>query len=219
MKTIGYVRVSSDKQDLNKQRHLLLEHAQKIQVVINEFIEIEISSRKTVTERKIDQLISSLEQGDLLIVAELSRLGRNMFETLGIINQLLEKGVLIDFIRQPELSTYRNSHHVKLLLAIYSYFADSEREFISIRTKQGLEAVKAKGVKLGRPKGSKNKKGRALDPFREQILEYQQMGLPVASIMKIVNPLMPKSKKQSIIRLRYILIRNENYCRKLKRGF
>lgn len=187
MKTIGYVRVSSDKQDLNKQRHLLLEHAQKIQVVINEFIEIEISSRKTVTERKIDQLISSLEQGDLLIVAELSRLGRNMFETLGIINQLLEKGVLIDFIRQPELSTYRNSHHVKLLLAIYSYFADSEREFISIRTKQGLEAVKAKGVKLGRPKGSKNKKGRALDPFREQILEYQQMGLPVASIMKIVN--------------------------------
>lgn len=187
MKTIGYIRVSSDKQDLNKQRHLLLEHAQKIQVVINEFIEIEISSRKTVTERKIDQLISSLDQGDLLIVAELSRLGRNMFETLGIINQLLEKGVLIDFIRQPELSTYRNSHHVKLLLAIYSYFADSEREFISIRTKQGLEAVKAKGVKLGRPKGSKNKKGRALDPFREQILEYQQMGLPVASIMKIVN--------------------------------
>lgn len=187
MKTIGYVRVSSDKQDLNKQRHLLLEHAQKIQVVINEFIEIEISSRKTVTERKIDQLISSLDHGDLLIVAELSRLGRNMFETLGIINQLLEKGVLIDFIRQPELSTYRNSHHVKLLLAIYSYFADSEREFISIRTKQGLEAVKAKGVKLGRPKGSKNKKGRALDPFREQILEYQQMGLPVASIMKIVN--------------------------------
>ena len=187
MKTIGYVRVSSDKQDLNKQRHLLLEHAQKIQVVINEFIEIEISSRKTVTERKIDQLISSLDHGDLLIVAELSRLGRNMFETLGIINQLLEKEVLIDFIRQPELSTYRNSHHVKLLLAIYSYFADSEREFISIRTKQGLEAVKAKGVKLGRPKGSKNKKGRALDPFREQILEYQQMGLPVASIMKIVN--------------------------------
>lgn len=187
MKTIGYIRVSSDKQDLNKQRHLLLEHAQKIQVVINEFIEIEISSRKTVTERKIDKLISSLDHGDLLIVAELSRLGRNMFETLGIINQLLEKGVLIDFIRQPELSTYRNSHHVKLLLAIYSYFADSEREFISIRTKQGLEAVKAKGVKLGRPKGSKNKKGRALDPFREQILEYQQMGLPVSSIMKIVN--------------------------------
>ena len=187
MKTIGYIRVSTDKQDLNKQRHLLLDHAQRIQVVITEFIEIEISSTKSNRERKIDELTSKLESGDLLLVAELSRLGRNMIETLNIINTLLERGVEIIFIRQPELSTYKNSHHVKLLLAIYSYFAESEREFISVRTKQGLIAAKAQGKKLGRPKGSQNRKGRALDPFREQILEYQQLGLPVASIMKIVN--------------------------------
>lgn len=187
MKTIGYIRVSSDKQDLNKQRHLLLEHAQRIQVVITEFVEIEISSTKSIRERKITELSEKLEDGDLLLVAELSRLGRNMFETLDIINKLLDRGVKIDFIRQPELSTYRNSHHVKLLLAVYSYFAESEREFIALRTKQGLEAAKAKGKKLGRPKGSKNKSGLALDPFKEQIQEYVQLGLPVASIMKIVN--------------------------------
>jgi len=187
MKTIGYIRVSSDKQDLNKQRHLLLEHAQHIQVVITEFIEVEISSTKSMRDRKIDEMKSKLEEGDLLLVAELSRLGRNMFETLNIINGLIERGIEIVFIRQPELSTYRNSHHVKLLLAIYSYFAESEREFISIRTKQGLEAAKASGVQLGRPKGSRNKKGRALEPFKEQIKGYVELGLPVASIMKIVN--------------------------------
>jgi len=187
MKTIGYIRVSTDKQDLDKQRHLLLEHAQSIQVVINEFVEIEISSKKGIRERKIHELYEKLEDDDLLLVAELSRLGRNMFETLNIINRLLEKNVKIDFIRQPELSTYRNSHHVKLLFAIYSYFAESEREFIVIRTRQGLEAAKAKGKKLGRPKGSKNKSGLALDPFRDQIKEYVEIGLPVASIMKIVN--------------------------------
>lgn len=187
MKTIGYIRVSTDKQDLDKQRHLLLEHAQSIQVVINEFVEIEISSKKGIRERKIHELYEKLGEGDLLLVAELSRLGRNMFETLNIINKLLEKNVRIDFIRQPELSTYRNSHHVKLLFAIYSYFAESEREFIVLRTKQGLEAAKAKGQRLGRPKGSKNKSGLALDPFREQIKEYVEIGLPVASIMKIVN--------------------------------
>jgi len=187
MKTIGYIRVSSDKQDLNKQRHLLLEHAQRIQVVITEFVEIEISSTKSIRERKITELSEKLEDGDLLLVAELSRLGRNMFETLDIINKLLNRGVKIDFIRQPELSTYRNSHHVKLLLAVYSYFAESEREFIALRTKQGLEAAKAKGKRLGRPKGSKNKSGLALDPFKEQIQEYVGLGLPVASIMKIVN--------------------------------
>lgn len=187
IKTIGYIRVSSDKQDLNKQRHLLLEHAQRIQVVINEFIEVEISSTKTARLRKIDELNEKLDSGDLLLVAELSRLGRNMFDTLNIINKLIDRGVNIDFIRQPELSTYRNSHHVKLLLAVYSYFAESEREFIALRTKQGLEAAKAKGQKLGRPKGSKNKSGLTLDPFEDQIRELNELGLPVASIMKIIN--------------------------------
>ena len=187
MKTIGYIRVSTDKQDLNKQRHLLLDHAQRIQVVINEFIEIEISSTKNARERKIDELVSKLDPGDLLLVAELSRLGRNMIETLNIINTMIERGVDIVFIRQPELSTFKNSHHVKLLLAIYSYFAESEREFISMRTKQGLIAAKAAGAILGRPQGSKNLKGRALDEYKTQILEYVQMGLPVASIRTIIN--------------------------------
>ena len=187
MKTIGYIRVSTDKQDLDKQRHLLLDHAQRIQVVITEFVEIEISATKSSRARKIEELNEKLNPGDLLLVAELSRLGRNMFETLNIINTLIEREIRIDFIRQPELSTYRNSSHVKLLLAIYSYFAESEREFIAIRTKQGLEAAKAKGVMLGRPKGSKNKKGRALDSYNEQIGQYVELGLPVASIMKIIN--------------------------------
>ena len=78
-----------------------------------------------------------------LLVAELSRLGRNMLETLNIINTLSEKGIKVVFVRQPELSTTAN--HAKLLLAIYSYFAESERDSISIRTKQGLAAAKLKG--------------------------------------------------------------------------
>jgi DNA invertase Pin-like site-specific DNA recombinase len=86
-----------------------------------------------------------------LLVAELSRLGRNMLETLNLIEQLSQQGVKLVFVRQPELSTV--GEHSKLLLAIYSYFAEAERSFISIRIKQGLAAVKAKGIKLGRPKG------------------------------------------------------------------
>jgi hypothetical protein len=88
-----------------------------------------------------------------------------------LINDLSVKGVKITFVRQPELST--TGSHGKLLLAIYSYFAEAEREFISVRVKQGLAAAKAKGVKLGRPKGSRNKK-RVLDPHRNKILKYLQ---------------------------------------------
>ena len=185
MNVIGYIRVSSDKQDLQKQEHLLLKYAQQHDLRIDEFINIEISSRKGTKERRIDELLSRLNAGDILLIAELSRLGRNMFEVINIINQLSEKGVEVIFVRQPELSTA--GPHRKLLLAIYSYFAEAEREFISMRTKQGLAAARARGKKLGRPKGSRDKE-RILDPYRKQIKEYLQLGLSLSRIRTILNP-------------------------------
>jgi len=191
MKIIGYTRVSTDQQDLSKQKHLLLEYAQKKQWLIDKFIEVEISAQKSQKLRKIDILSEHLSSGDKLLVAELSRLGRNMLETLNIINLLAEKGVDIIFIRQPELST--SAPHAKLLMAIYSYFAEAERDYISIRTKQGLAAARAQGKKLGRPKGSKNKKTNVLQAHQTEIKKYLNLGLSVTSIMKIINPQLEKT--------------------------
>jgi DNA invertase Pin-like site-specific DNA recombinase len=81
MTTIGYIRVSTEQQDLDKQRHLLLDYAHRQQIRIDEFIAVEVSSRKNQQERRITELLEKLQSGDLLIVAELSRLGRNMLET------------------------------------------------------------------------------------------------------------------------------------------
>lgn len=189
MTVIGYIRVSSDKQDLQKQEHLLLKYAQQHQLQIGEFIKIEISSRKEAKARRIDELLGKLGEGDVLLVAELSRLGRNMFEVINIINQLSENEVEIVFVRQPELSTA--GPHRKLLLAIYSYFAEAEREFISIRTKQGLDAARAMGKKLGRPKGSRDKE-RVLDPYRKQIKKYLELNIPLRRIQAIINPQLEK---------------------------
>ena len=189
MKTIGYIRVSTDKQDADSQRHLLLEYAQAHKLLIDEWVAVEISSRKNTKERRIDELLVKLEKGDTLIVAELSRLGRNMLETLNIINALVENGVSIIFVRQPELST--TGPHTKLLLAIYSYFAESERDFISLRTKSGLAAAKASGKQLGRPKGARSKH-RILDPYQTQIAGYLKIGLNLAAIHKIVNHQLPE---------------------------
>jgi DNA invertase Pin-like site-specific DNA recombinase len=190
MQIVGYIRVSTDEQDLNKQKHLLLEYAHQQKIVIDHFIEVEVSSRKTPQERRIDELLSLLKPGDQLLVAELSRLGRNMLETLNIINTLSEQEVKITFIRQPELST--SGGHGRLLLAIYSYFAEAERDYISVRTKQGLAAARASGKLLGRPKGSKNKRGSVLTPYSEQIQAYLHLGLPLSAIQKLINPLLEK---------------------------
>lgn len=190
MKTIGYIRVSTDEQDLSRQKHLLLEYSQQHHFVIDEFIEIEVSSRKDQRERRITELLSKLNREDHLIVAELSRLGRNMLETLNIITTLSDNNIKITFVRQPELST--NGAHGKLLLAIYSYFAEAERDYISLRTKQGLAAAKANGQLLGRPKGSRNKKDRILDPFKAPIRDYLQLKLPISAIRKLINPQLEK---------------------------
>jgi DNA invertase Pin-like site-specific DNA recombinase len=191
MKIIAYTRISTDQQDLTKQKHLLLEYAQKNQWLISDFIEVEVSSQKSQQERKIDLLLNLLNSGDKLLVAELSRLGRNMLETLNIINTLAQKGIDIIFVRQPELST--SAPHAKLLMAIYSYFAEAERDYISIRTKQGLAAARAQGKQLGRPKGSKNKKTSALKIHQTEIQKYLDLGLSVTSIMKIINPKLEKT--------------------------
>ena len=189
MTTLGYLRVSSDKQDLAKQEHLLLKYAQEHDLTIAEFISVEMSSRKSTRERRIDELLARLQAGDVLLVAELSRLGRNMFEVIHIITQLSDNGVQILFVRQPELSTA--GPHGKLLLAIYSYFAETEREFISIRTKQGLEAARASGKLLGRPKGSRDKE-RVLDPHRENIRDLLEKQVPLRRITKLINPQLPR---------------------------
>jgi DNA invertase Pin-like site-specific DNA recombinase len=208
MKTIGYIRVSTDQQDLEKQKHLLLQHSQMNQILIHEFIESDASSRKDQKTRKIDELLSKLEAGDVLLAAELSRLGRNMLETLNIINTLNEKDIKIIFVRQPELSTI--GPHTKLLFAIYSYFAESEREYISIRTKHGLAAVKAAGGLLGRPKGSKNKKSRVLDPFKDQIKQYLEIKLTTSAIVKIINNQLAKPITYNSFK--YFIKHNEGLC-------
>lgn len=146
---------------------------------IDDFIQVEISSRRNTRERRIDELMERLGEGGVLLVAELSRLGCNIFEVINLINQLSERGVKFVFVRRPELSIA--GPQSKLLLAIYSYFAEAEREFILVRAKPGLAAAQAQGKHLGRPKGSRDKK-RALDAYRGQITEYLRLKLPLRRI-------------------------------------
>lgn len=181
---LGYIRVSTDKQDNSKQKHLILEYAQEHKLHIDEFVNVEESSRKTLQKRKITELKEKLNKDDTLIVAELSRLGRNMLEVMNLIQELNDTGVNLVFIRQPELSTF-NTAHSKLLLAIYSYFAESEREFISLRTKQGLAAAKASGKILGRPVGTTGKS--KFDKHYEIIKELLLKKVSIKSIWKIIN--------------------------------
>ena len=93
MKTLAYLRVSKDTQDVNNQKLAILEFAQKEKIEIHHFIELSVSSRKSTKERKIDQLLEQLAVGDTLIVSELSRMGRSVGEIITTLDQLVKKQI------------------------------------------------------------------------------------------------------------------------------
>ena len=183
-KYYAYIRVSTDKQTLENQKHKILEFAFNKKIQIEDFIEVEVSSKKTQKERLIDDLFLKLEENDTLVITELSRLGRNMLEILNLIEKFNSKNIKLIFINQPELST-DNSALSNLLISIYGYFAQTEREIISERTKQGLAVARAKGKILGRQKGQIVKS--MYDEHKEKIEELYKLGLSVQKIVKYIG--------------------------------
>ena len=154
MKTIAYLRVSRDTQDVNNQKVEVFEYAQRTGLHIDEVVEIEISSRKDRDKRRVDEVLSMLKPGDNLIVSELSRLGRSTGEVISIIDELIEKKVRFVAIKQNWTVEGKNDTTTKVMKAVLSLLAELERDLISQRTKQALAAKKAAGATLGRPVGS-----------------------------------------------------------------
>jgi DNA invertase Pin-like site-specific DNA recombinase len=99
-KTLGYLRTSTDKQEINNQRLEILEYARKEDLKVSDFIEAQVSSRKSLGERKMGELFEKLNAGDILIVTELSRIGRSTIEVLSIVKELVQNGIDIVFIKQ-----------------------------------------------------------------------------------------------------------------------
>lgn len=181
--TIAYLRASSDKQDLSHQKLELLEFSRMHSLPIDEFVEITISSRETKKQRRIDDLMDKLVQADTLIVTELSRLGRSTAEVISLVNTLIQKNIRV-IITKQNLDTRTHDMNSKIVLTLFSLFAELERDLISLRTKEALASKKREGQILGKPKGTIQKS--KFDKDVEKIKELLEYGL---SIRKIANVL------------------------------
>ena len=179
---LAYIRISSNKQDCESQKIQILEYCQKQKIILDEIIEVEVSSTKSLEKRRIDELEAKLSKDDVLITAELSRLGRSMLEVMNLVVRLSEKGVQFVFLRQLELSSFQNPAS-KLILSFYAYMAETERDFISQRTKAGLAKAIKNGKKLGRPFGSLGSK---YDKDIEKVKELVAKNVPMKSIWRIL---------------------------------
>ncbi len=150
----GYIRVSTDKQTTQNQKFEIKNYAKERSIVIDEWIEETISATKKLEQRKFGHLLNKMKKGDMLIVSELSRMGRNLMQIMKILHDCMEKDIQVFTIKERyELGNNINS---KVLAFAFGLSAEIERNLISQRTKEALARKKAEGVILGRPIGSKS---------------------------------------------------------------
>ncbi|MCL5272231.1 MAG: recombinase family protein [Gammaproteobacteria bacterium] len=179
-----YVRVSTQEQSVDSKKNSDQNLISYIIFSICEWIELEISSRKSTAMRRIDELLEKLSPNDIVIASELSRLGRSIKETLNTIETITQdKQTRLILIKQNlDLNpNAKNDVANKVLVTIFSMLAELERDFISERTKEGLRARAAKGIKLGKPKGIIQ--ASMYDKDKEKILHLYQLGVPVQKII------------------------------------
>jgi DNA invertase Pin-like site-specific DNA recombinase len=163
-KTIAYLRVSTTDQDIEKFKSDILSYANSRGFVPVEFVEEKVSGKVPWKERKVKEVLDQLQEGDRLIVPELSRLGRSMLEIMEILSIAAERKIGVYSIKGDwELN---GSIQSKVVAMVFAMAAEIERDLISARTKEALRVRKAAGVQLGRPKGPGKSK---LDEYRPEI--------------------------------------------------
>ena len=180
----AYMRVSTDRQSLENQRYEILKYCDTHRLLVGKWVQETISGNKGIEDRKMGGLLKGMIEGDILIVSELSRLGRNLMEVMKILHHCMEKEVKVFTIKEKyELGNDINS---KVLAFAFSLSAEIERQLISQRTKEALARKKSEGIKLGRPKGSLSKNTK-LTGKEDTIVELLRKKISVSAIARILG--------------------------------
>jgi putative DNA-invertase from lambdoid prophage Rac len=179
----GYIRTSTKQQDIEKQRYEVLNYALSKKIQINDIVEETITSKRLYKNRKLGNLMETLQKGDILITTEISRLGRSLMEVMEILNQLMVKEVKV-YITKGNMEIGENIQS-KVLAFAFSLAAEIERELISSRTREALAKVQSDGKKLGRPIGSIVKS--KLDGKEKAIHYHLKKQVSVRSLCRILD--------------------------------
>ena len=180
----GYIRVSTDRQSLENQRFEITQFCKQNQLVIDGWIQETISGTQPTGKRQLGKLLRKIRSGDLIICAELSRLGRSLFMIINILNTCLEKGCRVWTVKEG----YRLGDDIqaKVLAFAFGMAAEIERQLIATRTREALARKKAEGVRLGRPRGS-NSRLDSLDLWADEIRTWLDQGRTKADIAKQIG--------------------------------
>ena len=182
----GYIRVSSDKQTVENQRFEIEKFCKVNNLHIDGWIEETISGTKNYTKRQLGNLLKKVKKNDIIICSELSRLGRNLFMIMEILNICMTKECRVWTIKD----NYRLGDDIqsKVLAFAFGLSAEIERNLISQRTKEALARLKSEGKSLGRSKGRRNNTLNVVCVSKhEYILKQLSKGVSIPQIAKRIK--------------------------------
>lgn len=179
---IGYKRVSTQNQKLDRQTDILNQYG----------VEKIFEEKETGTKRErqeLNKMLDILREGDVVIVAELTRLSRSTKDLFDIVEIIHSKGAEIKSLKESWLDT--TTPQGKLMFTIFAGLSQFERDLIAQRTKEGLESAKKRGAKLGRPNKFNDKKETILNMYNSEEFSINDIikatGISKTSLYRIVN--------------------------------
>lgn len=184
---IGYARVSTEGQNLDRQIDMLIDYGVRKRNIYQE----KITGTKSDREQ-LNKMIEDLEEGDTVIITDLTRISRSTKDLLNIIDRIKEKGASIKSIKDTWLDTTSDNPYNSFLLTVMSGLSQLERDLISQRTKEGLKSAKARGRNGGRPKKRNSKADTVGLLYKEgyKIVDIvKQTGLSRATIYRTLKDL------------------------------
>lgn len=183
--TYGYIRVSSDKQTVENQRFEITKFCEANAIHIDGWIEETISGTISYRKRRLGILLRHIKPEDIIICSEISRLGRNLFMIMEILNVCMQHGCRLWTIKDH----YRLGDNLesKVLAFAFGLSAEIERQLISQRTKEALARIRSEGKQLGRPRGKQPASNLSLNKYHKRILDMLNEGYSLYRISKILH--------------------------------
>lgn len=179
---MGYVRVSREDEVAENQEIKIREYCDRKGLEVVGFFKDEaVSGAVPCFEREgFRAMMKFVEDNGIghIVFLDITRLGRDMADNVAVIRELRRRGLTLHFVNQEFLNSINDPAFEKLLLALFSWFAEYERQVIIERTKAGLERARLQGKHIGRPK-------KKVD--RRKVEYYLRKGLHLTDIAKLMD--------------------------------
>ena len=184
----GYLRVSTEAQDLESQKVGIDSYCEKNNITIGQWVEEKVSGVKEIKSRRLGSLQARLRKGDTLIVSEISRLGRSSLMILSLVEKLFKRGVTMIFIKQgltlDANETSLQSMMSKMFVCFSALYAEMERELMRERVKEGIKRRIKSGLSFGCPKGQ-IKQNSPMKKFLPEMARLYQEGKSLTDLVRL----------------------------------